>query len=68
MDPSLTKPITKFSGNPPRDIVGLRRFLGLLEYFRRYIQGFISVAQPLYDLKIKPVTGNKPVVNKSLIE
>ena len=66
-DPSLTKPITKFVGDPPRDITGVDRFLGLLGYFRRHIQSLRSVARPLYDL-IKLVSSNKLVVNKSLIE
>ena len=30
VDLSLTKPITKFIGDPPRDIVGVCRFIGLL--------------------------------------
>ena len=65
VDPSLTKPITKLVGDPLRDIAGVDRRLGLLGYFRRHIQSFRSVARPLYDL-IKPVSGNKLVVNKSL--
>ena len=67
VDPSLTEPITKFLGDPPKDIAGIRRLLCLLGYFHRHIQSFSSVARPL-DLLINPVSGNKPVVNKSLIE
>ena len=50
---------------PPWDIAGVRRLLGLLGYFRRHIESFQSVAGPLYDLLIKLVYRNKPVVNKS---
>ena len=30
VDPSLTEPITKFLGDPPKDIAGIRRLLCLL--------------------------------------
>ena len=40
VDPSLTKPITKFLADPPRDIASVRRILRLLGYFHRHIQSF----------------------------
>ena len=36
-DPSLTKPIIKFLGDPPKNIVGIRKPLGLLKCFRGHI-------------------------------
>ena len=68
VDPSLTKPMKKFLGDPPGDIAGFRKFLGLLGHFRRHIQSFSSVARPLYDLLIKPESSDKQIVNKSLIK
>ena len=64
---SVTSFKNKSLGNPPRDIVGVGRLLGILRYFCRHIQCFSSVAQPLYDLLIKLVSGNQLVTNKSLI-
>lgn len=32
---------------PPKDISGLRRFLGLTSYYRRFIKGYARIAQPL---------------------
>ena len=67
VDRSLTESITKFLGDPLKDIAGVCKLLCLLGYFHRHIQSFSSVARPL-DLLINSVSGNKPVVNKSLIE
>ena len=53
VDPSLTKPITKFLGDPPKDIAGASRYLGLVGYFCRHIE-------------IKSVNNKKTVVNTSL--
>ena len=69
VDLSLTKPIIKFLGDPPRDITGAwGLILVLLGYNCRRIQNFSSVAWLPYDLLMKPVSGIKPVVNKSLIQ
>ena len=51
----------------PRDIAGVCRLLGLLEYFFRYIESFTSVAKSFYDFLTKPVSGNKPIINKSIV-
>ena len=51
----------------PRDIAGVCRLLGLLEYFFRYIESFTSVAKSFYDFLTKPVSGNKPIINKSIM-
>ena len=32
---------------PPRDVTGVRRFLGTIGYFRQFIEGFASRAEPL---------------------
>eukprot|EP00742_Colponemidia_sp_Colp-10_P010829 GILJ01011943.1.p1 GENE.GILJ01011943.1~~GILJ01011943.1.p1 ORF type:complete len:1522 (-),score=171.97 GILJ01011943.1:111-4676(-) len=38
---------------PPRDVTGIRRFLGMASYYRRFIRGFSSIAQPLTSLTRK---------------
>ena len=39
----------------PRDVKGVRRFLGLASYYRRFIQSFAKIAQPLHALTRKNV-------------
>ena len=34
----------------PRDIMGIRSFLGLCSYYRRFIKGFSKIAKPLNEL------------------
>ncbi|KAG3084466.1 hypothetical protein PI125_g19510 [Phytophthora idaei] len=36
-----------------RDLHGIRSFLGLTSYFRRYIPGYASISAPLERLKVK---------------
>uniref|UniRef100_H3H3R4 RNA-directed DNA polymerase n=1 Tax=Phytophthora ramorum TaxID=164328 RepID=H3H3R4_PHYRM len=37
----------------PQDVHGIRSFLGLTSYFRRYIPGYASISAPLERLKVK---------------
>ena len=45
MDPAKIKAITEWK--PPTNITDLRAFLGLANYYRRYIQGFSQITLPL---------------------
>ena len=40
---------------PPTDVNGVRRFTGFMNYFRKYIQNFAQIAQPIYNLLKKNV-------------
>lgn len=39
----------------PKDVSALRRFLGLTSYFRKFIQDYATVCEPLYNLLKKDV-------------
>jgi len=34
----------------PKNTTKLRRFLGIVQYYRQYINGYVDVAGPLYDM------------------
>ena len=42
--------VTSLSERPPKNIGKLRKFIGLLSYYRKYIPGFAKLAKPLTDL------------------
>ena len=50
-DRKLVEAITEFSA--PTDVNGVRRFLGLASYYRRFIGGFARIAAPLRELTRK---------------
>ena len=35
---------------PPTEVRRVRRFLGIVQYYRIFIKGFTNIARPLYDL------------------
>jgi len=53
-DPSKTEKVRNYPH--PVDTTGVRRFLGLASYYRRFIPGFATVAAPLHALTKKNVT------------
>ena len=50
IDKSNIKAVTDLVTNAPSNIGQLRRVLGLLGYYRRYVKGFSRIAQPLFDI------------------
>ena len=50
LDPSTTEPVESLKKTPPRTVGEVRKLVGLLSYYRRYIKDFSRTAKPLYDL------------------
>ena len=50
LDPDSIKPILHLQKSTPKTVGDVRRLLGLLGYYRRYIKNFSPIAKPLYDL------------------
>ena len=50
IDISNIKAVTDLVTSVPSNIGQLKRVLGLLGYYRRYVKGFSGIAQPLFDL------------------
>ncbi|CAA0826072.1 Uncharacterized mitochondrial protein AtMg00860, partial [Striga hermonthica] len=53
VDPSKIEAISKW--DTPRSAADVRSFLGLAGYYRRFIEGFSKIAQPLTNLTMKAV-------------
>ena len=52
-DPLKTQKVKNYP--PPLDVTGVRRFLGLASYYRRFIPSFAQIASPLHALTKKNV-------------
>ncbi len=50
IDPADTVAVTALKEKRPSIVGELRKMLGLLSYYRRYIKDFSRIAKPLYDL------------------
>jgi len=50
VDPSYTEAVTALKDGTPTTVGAVRKLLGLLGYYRKYIKDFARKAKPLYDL------------------
>ena len=69
LDPSKTTAVTALKDATPRTVGNIRKLLGLVGYYRRYIQGFSKIVKPLFDLLQAPHTNKnksgKPSLSKN---
>ena len=56
MDKAKVKAITKWE--PPIKVMELRSFLDLVNYYKRFIKGYSTIATPLTNLLKRPQNGN----------
>ncbi|KAL0417389.1 UNVERIFIED_CONTAM: Retrovirus-related Pol polyprotein from transposon [Sesamum latifolium] len=54
MDPKKVQAIEEWQ--PPSDVHDLRSFLGLANYYRRFVKGYSEIARPMTDLLKKTET------------
>jgi hypothetical protein len=52
-DPGKVEAVLHFP--TPKNVTGVRSFLGLTRYYRKYIKGYSNLAGPLFMLTIKDV-------------
>ena len=50
-DPSKVQVVKEYP--PPRSVHQLRQFLGLANYYRKFVRGYASIAEPLHNLTRK---------------
>ena len=56
LDPSTMAPILRLKDKPPATVNEVRKLMGFLNYYRRYIENFSRIAKPIYDLVKIPET------------
>ena len=64
VDPSNVKAVLALKETNPKTVGDVRKLLGLLGYYRKYIQDFSRIAQPLFELLKTPVVK----INKRLTQ
>ena len=50
LDPSRIKPVLSLKESSPKTVNEVRKLMGSLNYYRRYIKNFSKIAKPIYDL------------------
>ncbi len=50
LDPAGVEVVHRLKATPPRNVGDIRRLMGLLNCYRRYIPNFSKTAKPIYDL------------------
>ena len=58
LDSDSIAPLLHLQKTTPKTVGDVRRLVGLLGYYRRYIQNFSRVAKPIYDLLVTKVVKN----------
>ena len=49
-DPSSIKPVLALKDSPPKTVNEVRKLMGFLNYYRRYVKNVSRIAKPIYDL------------------
>ena len=63
LDPAGIESVKSLAGTPPKTVGDVRKLLGLLGYFRRYIKDFALIARPLFQLLNVPKTPDTKITN-----
>ena len=61
LDPSNIKPVLAVRDSPPRTVNEVRKLMGFLIYYRRYVKDVSRNAKPIYDLVKSPSQSLKNV-------
>ena len=50
MDPCSIKAVLALKDSPPKTVNEVRKLMGFLNYYHRYVKNFSRIAKPTYDL------------------
>ena len=64
MDTSNLKASYKLRDSKPTTVGDIRRLIGFLNYYLKYIQNFSQIARPLFELLQKGPTQGRDIVKK----
>ena len=53
VDPKTVQPVLELAKQKPQSVGDVRKYMGMLGYYRRYIKDFSKIAKPIYDLLTK---------------
>ena len=67
MDPKNTEAVTNLKELRPKTVGEVRKLVGLMSVYRRFVPNFSRVAKPLYDL-LKNEKSNKQPASKRFIQ
>jgi len=66
-DPEKIKSITEFK--PPSNITEARSFIGICNFYRRYIKGFADIARPIHNtIRVKQKFARTPEAQRAMDE
>jgi len=54
LDPSSIKSVLALKDSPPKTVNEVRKLMGFLNYYRRYVKNFSIISKPIYDLVKTP--------------
>jgi hypothetical protein len=63
MDPKKVAAILDWKA--PKDVRGIKSFIGMAGYYRRFIEGFSKIARPMTALLVKKVEFKTPACQES---
>ena len=66
LDMDSINPVLNLQNTTPKTVGDIRKLVGLLGYYRRYIKDFSRIAKPIYDLLTAPIESKSRIRNEKL--
>ena len=66
LDMDSINPVLNLQNTTPKTVGDIRKLIGLLGYYRRYIKDFSRIAKPIYDFLTAPIESKSRIRNEKL--